>query len=874
MMKCTFLSLILLIFGANTLGQRFKGSIKDEAGKPIQAGISIMDNKSTDLVKELYQSNEKGFFDFVIQNSQDKILFKIRAMGFAVHSDSIINPKVDNTYLYEIKLKTESLELEEVIVRSTRQVVVKKDTIEYYPKSFLNGSERKVEDLIKKLPGMEVSENGAIKYFGKIVESVQLDGDDIFGDKYAIGTKNIAVETIEKVQAIDNFTVNPLLNGLVKSETVSLNLVLKKTKTKYSADVNVGVANGIRDDLGVNILAFNNRFKSFANVTHNNVGVNYWFYDYFNNSNGEGDNNIKNKIAEKIIPISGFSNELNMDNANINNSFTANYHFLVRLSQKLSLKTHLNYSNEVLKKEEFNKSAFFTQNIVYDDYKQNVSSPINKELGCQLDYFISKKSYIVFESSLHQENIQFNADVLQNQTAKINKSLFTTNNFWNNQFRYTLRINKFSALQWKSTYTTNSINQNLALSSDLGNLIGDNQSITNKKEYFENQLLYFFAKNRLKLDASLVNNISQNPLKSNLTSNGNDVDNFKNDFIYKLTSFYGNINALQTYKFLELKLGFKVASYTQQVTHFPENNLTEKQSIVGMPSFTILFTPSILHKINLSGKLDYLPVTSSNLFENNLLQDTRTIKKNEVNVNVQKSQQYNLTYRFNEPFSFFSTLIGTTITRDYNTYLSKINLDENYTTFTYFRSPTNIDNILLLLGVDKLLSALKLSVKYSSTFSIFNYKNVVNESEIRNNESLSHNHSIFLKTGFSLPFSFENKFSYNNTQSFTDGQFNNKVVGWSDNLKFIYKPNQLLLFSLNLNIINPNIEQNNLYRFLNFEFSLKPKKQTKIIEYRIIGKNLLNTTFYKTTSTSDYVVSSYQSNLLPRYIMLALRFNV
>jgi hypothetical protein len=157
-----------------------------------------------------------------------------------------------------------------------------------------------------------------------------------------------------------------------------------------------------------------------------------------------------------------------------------------------------------------------------------------------------------------------------------------------------------------------------------------------------------------------------------------------------------------------------------------------------------------------------------------------------------------------------------------------------------------------------------------------NFKNVVNGSELRNNLSQNQSHNLFIKTGFSLPFGFENNFSINRTKFVVNQQASTLLISIENKFKFLYKPTDKLLIVSTVESIRPQISQKTTIHFLDFELNYKPtqKPKTKIIEYRITGKNLLNATFFKTNQNSDFAYTTYQSNLIGRYLMLAIMFRL
>src|SRR5690625_1494275 len=121
------------------------------------------------------------------------------------------------------------------IIRAAR-IQVKEDTVSYRASAFLDGSEQKVEDLLRKLPGIQVEADGQVKYKGKFIEKVLLEGDDLFDLNYTIGTKNMNVDIIDQVQAIENYSENSLRSEEHTSELQSrghlvCRLLLEKKKS-------------------------------------------------------------------------------------------------------------------------------------------------------------------------------------------------------------------------------------------------------------------------------------------------------------------------------------------------------------------------------------------------------------------------------------------------------------------------------------------------------------------------------------------------------------------------------------------------------------------------------------------------------------------
>ena len=86
--------------------------------------------------------------------------------------------------------------LREVIVKTNKAITVSGDTVTYNADSFKLNAGASVEDLLKKLPGLQVDKDGGIKAFGKKVEKVLIDGDDFFAEDATVATRNLDAKAI------------------------------------------------------------------------------------------------------------------------------------------------------------------------------------------------------------------------------------------------------------------------------------------------------------------------------------------------------------------------------------------------------------------------------------------------------------------------------------------------------------------------------------------------------------------------------------------------------------------------------------------------------------------------------------------------------
>ncbi len=107
--------------------------------------------------------------------------------------------------------------------------------------SFKQGNEQVIEDLLRKIPGLNIDSDGTIKVGNQEIEKVMIDGDDMFEKGYKILTKNMPVNPVDKIELLQNYSNNKHLKGIENSEKVALNLTLKDDyKRTWFGNTNLG----------------------------------------------------------------------------------------------------------------------------------------------------------------------------------------------------------------------------------------------------------------------------------------------------------------------------------------------------------------------------------------------------------------------------------------------------------------------------------------------------------------------------------------------------------------------------------------------------------------------------------------------------------
>ncbi len=205
-MKKILISLLFLLFlFAEISAQNMKvyGTIADTTNFGL-FNASIIAIRLSDSVLTAYtRSNDQGQFNLTTAIDTCRII--ISHPRFADKEYLLVGSQSNNDFnLFKISLPNKTLQLKEVTVFAYKEpVYFKGDTLVYTADSFKVKPNAVVEDLLKKLPGIEVAKDGSIKAQGKKIDKVLVDGDEFFGDDATIATKNLAADGVVSIQVYD-----------------------------------------------------------------------------------------------------------------------------------------------------------------------------------------------------------------------------------------------------------------------------------------------------------------------------------------------------------------------------------------------------------------------------------------------------------------------------------------------------------------------------------------------------------------------------------------------------------------------------------------------------------------------------------------------
>ncbi len=220
--------------------------IVNDSNAVILEGATVYLQSIKDSIPIAYGiTNKSGTFSIQVNTETDsKAIFNIAYMGYKPYRKIIDVPSGTQLNLGNLTLEdlVEELNIVSIIAKAP-PILIKKDTIEYNADSFKTLPNDKVEDLLKKLPGVEIDLDGVITVNGVIAEAINVDGMRFFGEKNGqIALKNIPSNAVSKVQVTDYKTdIQKFTGEESDSGTKEINLKIKKGRNKaYFGNVNLG----------------------------------------------------------------------------------------------------------------------------------------------------------------------------------------------------------------------------------------------------------------------------------------------------------------------------------------------------------------------------------------------------------------------------------------------------------------------------------------------------------------------------------------------------------------------------------------------------------------------------------------------------------
>jgi hypothetical protein len=324
-----------------------------EKGSPAISGFKITDGSGK------YRLEYKGAKDTLI----------ISTSGFNIQKQEKIVSAQSQTV--DFLVSPEAITLKEVKITPPK-IKQTGDTVSYSVVDFTDKSDRTIGDVLKKLPGVDVMENGQILYQNRPINKLYIEGSDLLQGRYGIATNNIEAKEVSKVEVLENHQPIKVLKNQVFSEQAAINLKLKETaKGKLISNALLGA--GLPPLLlsgEVTGMYFNRNRQNITTYKGNNTGD-----DVSRDMNAFYSREAEQIKSDGMLGVqSPSSPSINRKRYLFNQANNFTFNNLWKLKKDYQLNANIHFINDRLDKSSFSRTEYYLPGDGVMQIQENLSS--------------------------------------------------------------------------------------------------------------------------------------------------------------------------------------------------------------------------------------------------------------------------------------------------------------------------------------------------------------------------------------------------------------------------------------------------------------------------------------------------------------------
>lgn len=382
---------------------RIEGEIRSAQGGEAVAGANLMLHPKNKLgtILAFGFTDSKGRFGIDVQPSGDSLTLLVKSMAFR---DTLMHIAAVSQRL-RFALAPQQFQLEEVTVRG-RPISWRGDTTTYLVGQFAKPKDISIGDVIARLPGFEVSQEGQINYQGKPIQKYYIEGSDLLEGRYAIANKNLPHTAVGSVEVMENHQPVRMLQGVLPSNETSLNIKLKNNvAVTGTARVGAGFEPFLYD-ANLTPMLFNARHQVIGSLQANNVGNDLWEQFAEPMLTGGGATISFTNLygsAPKLVGVSSINKpDIAKQRYLFNRAFFGSYNHLIKLSSTSDIKLTVNYLNDRIGERASSSTSYIMPDSTLTLSEQMQNRYMKNNLSCAAAYQQNSEGAFV------KEKISFN----------------------------------------------------------------------------------------------------------------------------------------------------------------------------------------------------------------------------------------------------------------------------------------------------------------------------------------------------------------------------------------------------------------------------------------------------------------------------------
>jgi len=893
------ISLVALLFSSIvSFGQiSFKGVITDTLKNPLELASLVAINKETNGFESYVITDDLGQFKLDLKENT-RYNIQISYIGLQTINDNLSTSQINLVKDYVLKAE---FALDEVELVYKMPVAIKGDTLVYNADAYKNGSERKLEDIIEKLPGVEINESGQIEVEGKVVNKLMVNGKDFFDGDTKIATKNIPSNAVDKIQVLRNYAeVGQLSSVRNNQDNVAINIKLKEGKESFwFGNVTAGTGSAPDETLylaqpklfyyspkySINFIADLNNIGEVALSRRDIRGFGGGFNAPSRNSGTSinlGDNSlnfltnqgnarkIENKLAtanfsyspNKALDLSGFlifnnskilSREVNFvqysnpdlnipDESTEQDSNERSNQGLVKLSAsyKPNFNNQIDYDVLARMSDDKQQQSIFSS-VIGNTNQTDEVTPYNINQNLKYYYTLDEDNIFAFESQ----------HVLKNEDPIYNAIL---DNIPNVATAYT---NTANALGLNTSLSEYNLGQNRRIKSNQLDAKLDYYHIINSKSNLNLTLGTILSYQAF--DSSIFQFLEDSTM-FNPTPNFNQ-GRAKNDINYNFADVYLGVHyRFRTGKFT-FTPGFSVHSYGNKNSQFGDT--VEDNFLKLLPDFEarIQLKKGESLTLNYSMRNQFTDVTR--LAEGLVLNNYNSLQYGEPDLQNALSNNVSLRYSSFNLFNYTNVFVRAAYSNNIDQIRSLTNFENVIRTSTFFNSSFADENVNVFGRVQRTFGKIRASINTS-----FNYSKINQFIQERRslNEGFTQTYTPGIRTNFKVAPNLSINYRYaitNNNQGNRETTFITRAPSIDFDAYILKK----ITFKTKYSYTTQDLGNGESQSFQNWNASLSYRKDRDAKwEYEINAVNILNIDSQVRNSANNVSVFTSETFIQPRFI--------
>lgn len=329
-----------------------QGIVKDAQGNKVLTGVNVsVREKGSPAILGFKMTGNDGKYRLEYRGDKDTLIVSVSGFNIQKQEKTILR----KSQTLDFVVSSEAITLKEIKITAPK-IKQTGDTIAYSVADFTDKNDRTIGDVLKKLPGVNVTESGQILYQNKPINKFYIEGSDLLQGRYGIATNNIESKDVNKVEVLENHQPIKVLKDKVFSEQAAINLKLKETakgKVIFNAMLGAGLPPMLLSGELMGMY-FNKNRQNITTYKGNNTGD-----DVSRDMNSFYSRSIDMKDDGMLSVQSPSSPSINRKRYLFNQANNLTFNNLWKLNKDYQLNANIHYINDRLDKSSLARTEYY-----------------------------------------------------------------------------------------------------------------------------------------------------------------------------------------------------------------------------------------------------------------------------------------------------------------------------------------------------------------------------------------------------------------------------------------------------------------------------------------------------------------------------------